>query len=51
MSPEMISDQIYDKEIDVWAIGVIAFELASGYHPFTHSTESLTFSAIKQVID
>lgn len=31
VSPEMAKDQIYDSEIDVWAIGVIAFELNSGY--------------------
>lgn len=39
VSPEMISSQIYDKEIDIWALGVIAYELNSGKSPFTQPDE------------
>ncbi|KAL4495569.1 hypothetical protein ABPG72_020310 [Tetrahymena utriculariae] len=49
VSPEMIQDQIYDKEIDIWAIGVIAFELCSGFAPFTQFNDQQTYQAIQDV--
>ncbi|EAR98139.2 protein kinase (macronuclear) [Tetrahymena thermophila SB210] len=49
VSPEMIQDQIYDKEIDIWAIGVITFELCSGFAPFTQFNDQQTYSAIQNV--
>ncbi|EGR31753.1 protein kinase domain protein [Ichthyophthirius multifiliis] len=49
VAPEMIDGQIYDKEIDVWALGVICYELNSGYPPFSKNTEKETFDAIQRV--
>ena len=40
---------MYDKEIDVWALGVICFELNAGFTPFSKRTEKETFEAICKV--
>lgn len=34
-APEMFQGS-YDEKIDVWACGIIAFELLHGFLPFTH---------------
>ena len=33
-SPEMFKNEGYDKRVDIWAIGVLLFELLCGYPPF-----------------
>ena len=37
-SPEMILKKGYDTRVDIWAIGVLIFELVCGYPPF-HSNQ------------
>ncbi|MCQ2816636.1 MAG: protein kinase [archaeon] len=34
MSPEMINEEAYDGSIDIWALGVLLFEILHGYSPF-----------------
>lgn len=34
MAPEMIFDREYDYKIDVWALGVLIYELLHGFAPF-----------------
>ena len=34
MSPELINSQPYDYCVDIWALGVLFFELLHGYSPF-----------------
>lgn len=34
MSPEMIQNRPYDYKIDIWALGILLFELMSGHAPF-----------------
>jgi len=34
LAPEMITGQPYDKAIDVWALGVLIFEMLAGVSPF-----------------
>ena len=34
MTPEMINDKKHDETVDVWAIGVLCYELLVGVAPF-----------------
>ncbi len=36
LSPEMVDGNAYNKEIDVWCIGVLCYELSTGRSPFAH---------------
>ncbi len=38
MAPEQISSEVVDHRADMWAVGVILFELLAGDRPFTSST-------------
>ena len=43
VSPEIIQQKPYSKEVDVWAFGIFAYELATGRPPFpsNRGTDSL----------
>jgi serine/threonine protein kinase len=34
MAPEMIQEKPYDYKIDIWALGILLFELIQGTPPF-----------------
>ena len=34
MSPEIVNKKNYSKEIDVWALGILLYEMLHGYSPF-----------------
>ena len=34
MAPEQLLGQTYAKSVDIWAIGIIMYELLTGRHPF-----------------
>ena len=34
MAPEIIREEPYDKSIDIWALGVLLYEMIYGYSPF-----------------
>lgn len=41
LSPEMLSHSGYDYDIDIWQIGVLAFELSTRHSPFIKIEEDL----------
>jgi serine/threonine protein kinase len=34
LSPEILKGQKYDEKVDLWAIGILAYELLLGKSPF-----------------
>jgi serine/threonine protein kinase len=38
MAPEMIQNMIYGHEVDIWALGVLLFEMIEGVAPFKGTT-------------
>jgi serine/threonine protein kinase len=46
MAPEVLRGEPGDQRIDIWALGVILFEAASGQRPFHGRTNFETISAI-----
>lgn len=46
MAPEQLSGGRVDERSDLWAVGVVLYELATGKHPFASSSDSGTAAAI-----
>ncbi|XP_036354897.1 aurora kinase C-like [Octopus sinensis] len=40
MSPEVVRGLGYDHSVDIWALGVLSYELLVGKTPFSHSIDS-----------
>jgi len=38
MAPQILNKQLYNYKADIWALGVIFYELIVGTHPFTAKT-------------
>jgi len=34
MAPEIMSNEFYNEQTDLWSIGIILYEMLYGYHPF-----------------
>lgn len=47
--PEILSGQEYDTSIDVWCVGVLAFEMMTGKAPFYHLSQNITKQKITEV--
>ncbi|SCU98062.1 LADA_0H10330g1_1 [Lachancea dasiensis] len=46
LSPELIKSREYDNKVDVWALGVLTFELLVGNPPFEENSKELTYKRI-----
>eukprot|EP01127_Copromyxa_protea_P011568 TRINITY_DN2911_c0_g1_i1.p1 TRINITY_DN2911_c0_g1~~TRINITY_DN2911_c0_g1_i1.p1 ORF type:complete len:620 (-),score=129.52 TRINITY_DN2911_c0_g1_i1:76-1935(-) len=46
MAPEIIRGMSYGLEVDMWAVGVIAFVMMGGYVPFDGENDSEVFASI-----
>lgn len=46
LSPEMVSGQPHGKPVDVWAVGVLMYELLTGKAPFEGHDASTTYQKI-----
>ena len=48
MSPEIVNKMEYSKEIDIWSLGILLYEMIHGYSPFNPNNELYN---TKEVID
>lgn len=46
LAPEMVQGQVYDGTIDIWGVGILAYELAVGRPPFEQTSPTDTYSRI-----
>lgn len=49
LSPEIIENQAYDKNVDIWCLGVLCYELTTGTTPFQNDGSVRTKSKIKNL--
>ena len=49
VAPELIDQEPYDDKIDIWAVGILSYELLTGSAPFTGQTENDTYSNIQNL--
>ena len=49
VSPEMLRKIGYDEKIDIWALGVLLFEMLAGYAPFSANSKEDLYSNVLKV--
>jgi serine/threonine protein kinase len=40
MAPEILNGKSYDSQVDVWSLGVLFYEMLTGFVPFVGRNES-----------
>lgn len=48
MAPEILEKKLYNVKADIWSLGVILFELITGFPPFKANTKSELKANIKK---
>ena len=51
MAPEMFSSEKYDKNVDIWSLGCVAYEILKNKHPFQASNLVALNKIQKQSVD
>jgi serine/threonine protein kinase len=46
VAPELVYNEPYDAKIDIWAVGILTYELLTGCAPFTGNNETETYTNI-----
>ncbi len=46
LPPEMIEHRSYDSNVDLWSLGVLAFEFLCGHAPFETPNQQTTYQRI-----
>ena len=51
LPPEMVATrgEVYDKRVDIWSVGVLAYEFCYGRPPFESKTSESTYEKIRNV--
>jgi len=49
LSPEMVNNEPHDFTVDIWALGVLLFEMLTGKPPFTASSQMKAMNRITRV--
>lgn len=47
LPPEMVKGDSHDKNVDIWSLGILCYELLCGAPPFETDTHSETYERIK----
>ena len=50
LSPEMCEEKNYDKSVDVWALGILAYELSTGSCPLSSNDTKILSMAKSKII-
>ncbi|CAO3616287.1 unnamed protein product [Cunninghamella echinulata] len=48
MAPEILMEMHYDKSVDWWTLGILMFEMLTGYTPFRSGNKKKTLDAIQK---
>lgn len=49
LSPELLNEEKYGKEVDIWSIGILAYELVHGRAPFASKKDYDTRNKIMKL--
>lgn len=48
MAPEMIQNEPYDYKVDVWALGILLFEMIEGAAPFKGASQEQVIAEMRK---